>query len=330
MKLEQQFERLIRTIQLIGEEPWEWNVPRLAHEFGVGTATVERDIRILRHWGTVERKNGCFAIGDAKFLSPSFRPLELVALVLAWRLVGENIQIPLPGHIHAAIAKIRSALPKRMNTVVEEIERRLTVDARFTRDIDPAVLNTASMAISNRNPVVISYYVVQSNPTAERHRVDPYGLTFRYGLWYVVGYSHTHRKTRTFSVAKIQEIKTVNERFEYPEHFDLEEYLKPAWRVHAHADPEHVVLRFGKSIAPWIAGCKFHPTQKISMEKDGSALFEVTVAGVDEIKHWVLTHGDKVEVLEPESLRAWVAEVSAQMAQRYASPCGAGGNANNR
>ena len=43
-----------------------------------------------------------------------------------------------------------------------------------------------------------------------------------------------------------------------------------------------------------------------------------TVAGVIEIRLWVLSWGDDVEVLEPASLRADVAATHARAAARYA------------
>ena len=36
MTLEEQFARLIRTLQLIEREPWKWDVAGLELEFGVG------------------------------------------------------------------------------------------------------------------------------------------------------------------------------------------------------------------------------------------------------------------------------------------------------
>jgi predicted DNA-binding transcriptional regulator YafY len=47
----------------------------------------------------------------------------------------------------------------------------------------------------------------------------------------------------------------------------------------------------------------WHDTQEISLQKDGSIVFEDEVAGTEEIKFWVMSWGSKALVLEPESLR---------------------------
>jgi hypothetical protein len=38
---------------------------------------------------------------------------------------------------------------------------------------------------------------------------------------------------------------------------------------------------------------------------------------VDEIKHWVMGFGEKVEVISPDSLRESIAETARQMARTY-------------
>jgi predicted DNA-binding transcriptional regulator YafY len=165
--------------------------------------------------------------------------------------------------------------------------------------------------------------VIARNEVTKR-RVDPYGLTFRFGTWYIIGYCHLRNEVRTFGVDRIRNLRVLNDHFKYPKDFDLEDYLKRGWSLQADAQPEEIVLRFDKQIAPWISGCKFHPHQKITIQPDGAALFEVTVAGVDEIKHWILSYGDKVEVLKPDNLRSSVAATCRNMARTYTSSPGIG------
>jgi proteasome accessory factor B len=61
----------------------------------------------------------------------------------------------------------------------------------------------------------------------------------------------------------------------------------------------------------------WHPSQRLREEPDGALRFEVTVAGPIEIRLWILSWGDAVEVLEPAGLRADVAATHARAAARY-------------
>lgn len=316
MTLEEQFGRLIRILQLIEKEPGKWNVAGFELEFGVGTATIERDIRILRKWGTIERRNGHFAVKDLKLMPSSFTPSEALALVLAGHIAAERIRMPPTDAVRTALRKIDSMLSDQVDSTIRRMKRRVAVGIDLVRECNTETLNEISKAISGHNPLDITYYVPSRDQTTKR-RVEPYGLTFRFGSWYLIGHCRLRKEIRTFGVDRIRGIRLVDEHFRYPGDFDLEEYLKRGWQLQSNAEPEHVVLKFKKSWAKWISGCKFHPNQEMTEQKDGSLLFEVTVAGVEEIKHWVLGFGDRVEVIEPESLRLAVAETCARMAEIY-------------
>ena len=316
MTLEEQFTRLVRTLQLIEREPGKWDVAALELEFGVGRATIERDIRILRQWGTIERKEGCFAVKSLKFLPRSFTPSEALALVLAGTMASERMGMPPTEAMHTALAKIDTVLPEQVNAMIKKMRKRISIGVNLVRECNSETLDLISKAISSHNPLEIGYYVITRNELTKR-RVDPYGLTFRFGGWYLIGHCHLREDVRTFGVDRIRSLRLLNEHFKYPEGFDLEGYLERGWSLQADAEQETVVLHFDKGITPWISNCKFHPSQKITPRSDGSSIFEVTVAGVDEIKHWILGFGDKVEVMEPESLRNAIAAECWQMAKKY-------------
>ena len=328
MTLEEQFYRLIKTLRLIEQDPWKWDVSGFEIEFGVGRATVERDIRILRQWGTIQRRRGYFAVKDLKFLPSGFTPSEAVALTLAGSALAERIGLPPTDAMQSALSKISSVLPDQVESLVKRMQKRISVGINLIRECNSEALNSISKAVSGHNPVELTYHVLARDEITKR-RVDPYGLTFRFGTWYIIGYCHLRGQVRTFAVDRIQDMRVLNQHFRYPEDFDLEGYLERGWSLQADAEPEEIVLRFNPEIAPWIRGCTFHPKQQMIPQADGSLLFQVTVAGVDEIKHWVLSFGDRVEVIQPESLRASVAQTCEGMSrlyetQRSPSPSGRG------
>lgn len=316
MTLEEQFARLIKTLQLIENEPWKWDVSGLEVEFGVGRATVERDIHILRHWGTIQRRRGYFALQSMKFLPTSFSTSEALALVLSGSMAVERIGMPYAGALDSAIHKIDSVLPEQVAAMIKKMRSRLSIGVNMVRECSADILDTISRAISSHNVLEITYFVPHRGEITKR-KVDPYGLTFRFGAWYLIGHCHLRGDVRTFGVDRIKSMKMLDAHFKYPENFDLEEYLERGWSLQADGMEEHVRIRFHKSIAAWLEGCRFHPNQRITVQPDGSAIFEVDIAGVEEIKHWVLSFGDNAEVIAPESLRSSVAETCGKMAGVY-------------
>jgi predicted DNA-binding transcriptional regulator YafY len=256
------------------------------------------------------------ACKEMKFLPSTFSASEALSLILAASIAVERINIPFGEALRCALRKIEAVLPEQINSMVGKMQKRVSVGVNLVRECNAETINTLSQSISNHNPVEITYMVASRNEMTER-KVDPYGLTFRFGTWYLIAYCHLRQHIRTFGVDRIRSLHVLKDHFKYPENFDLEKYLGRAWSLQADANQLDVKLRFSPKITPWIVGCKFHPHQKVTAQRDGSALFKVTVAGMDEIKHWILSFGDEVEVLEPASLRALVAATSSRMADLY-------------
>src|SRR5476651_1780222 len=51
--------------------------------------------------------------------------------------------------------------------------------------------------------------------------VDPYGVTFQGGHWYLVSWDHLRSAMRTFRIDRTQSVEVTNEAFTKPEHFDV-------------------------------------------------------------------------------------------------------------
>ena len=62
----------------------------------------------------------------------------------------------------------------------------------------------------------------------------------------------------------------------------------------------------------------WHPTQTVETEPDGSLRWRATVSGTIEIRLWILSWGDDVEVLAPAALRDDVAATHRRALARYA------------
>ena len=62
-----------------------------------------------------------------------------------------------------------------------------------------------------------------------------------------------------------------------------------------------------------VAEVKWHPTQEVNFEHDGSAVLEFRVDGIGEITWWILGYGDQVRVLAPKVLRKRVVDIAKNM-----------------
>ena len=108
--------------------------------------------------------------------------------------------------------------------------------------------------------------------------------------------------------------------FELPEGDGVEGALRRAWDIIADQPATEVVLRFSPSVAARVQEATWHPTQRVDVGGDGSLTWRATVAGTIEIRLWILSWGDDVEVLAPETLRFDVASTHRRAGMRYDPP----------
>ena len=317
MTLEEQFSRLIQILQLIDREPFTWDAAGLEKKFDVSRATIERDVAVLRQWGQVKRKNGKFGLAEMKFLPTSFTPPEALALRLAGTTFAEQAGSAYKGALASALKKIDLVLPRRIAAEIKKAGERVSVGLPVVRDFSAETYQSLQSAIVRHHPVDITYFS-RSRAEPTKRRVDPYGLTYKIGAWYLVGFCHLRQGIRTFGLDRIKWMRVAeDERFKYPADFDLAEWLSKGWQLQAGGEPTEVAVRFDKEVAAWIAGGHWHTSQRIEKQPDGSILFRVTVHGYEEMVYWVLSFGAQAEVIEPVPLRAAVAEAAAKMTARY-------------
>jgi proteasome accessory factor B len=136
--------------------------------------------------------------------------------------------------------------------------------------------------------------------------------------WYVIGRSSIHRAARTFNLSRIRQHEMLEQSYQIPRGFSLNRYLRNAW----HMIPEpgldrEICVRFSAMVADNVAEIRWHKTQQLSRNEDGSLDFRAKVSGIREISWWILGYGDQAEVLAPPELRRLVAQRAEATLGKY-------------
>ena len=111
-------------------------------------------------------------------------------------------------------------------------------------------------------------------------------------------------------------MEALGENFK-PPRMTLDEHLGLAWRFIPEGREYDVRLHFKPLVAANVAEVRWHKTQKVTWQDDRSIIFEVRVDGLGEIFWWILGYGDRVEVLQPKTLRNRVRKAAKNMLQQY-------------
>jgi len=178
-----------------------------------------------------------------------------------------------------------------------------------------SIIDKVSEAAIQKKVIEIDYYTM-SRKKKTRRQVAPYKIWFFDGTFYLIGNCGLREDIRIFAMDRIHNIELTDEIFEMPEDFNVDEFMKSSFGVF-HGDSVRVRVWFASEIAEYIREKTWHETQNIETLSDGAIIFEAEVAGIAEIKFWILKWGAKARVIEPESLKNEIRLEADAMLENY-------------
>jgi proteasome accessory factor B len=317
--------RLLRVASILySAGSGEQGVPvsEIARLTGMTTRTVYRDINALDDelgMPIFQAGRGRYGIEHKYFLPPLRLSVpEAIVLFLAARLIARWSD-EYDQAVVSAFTKLADLLPQPIARHVAAT--MLAVGEHSPNEPFTRTFATAARAWSEGRVVEIDYE--PSEGPRRTTRVRPYFLEPDGALRtvYLIGFDESVDALRTFKIERIGSATLTTERYEIPEGFDPDRFLAHSWGIWSSegTPTEEVHLRFDASVARRVREAVWHRSQRLLELPDGGVEVTFTVAGIVEIRPWILSWGDGVEVLAPTSLRESVAASVARAAERYAS-----------
>ena len=136
-------------------------------------------------------------------------------------------------------------------------------------------------------------------------RLDPYGILFRNGHWYVVGFDADREAIRAFRADRIESgiEPGPGGAFERPEGFDPASALRDEpWRF-GDEEPVEALVLVSADQAGWVEA-DLGGRAVAERHDDGSVVFRLAVTNREAFRSFVLGLLDHAEVLAPPELRA--------------------------
>jgi predicted DNA-binding transcriptional regulator YafY len=99
----------------------------------------------------------------------------------------------------------------------------------------------------------------------------------------------------------------------------MDDFMRHSFKV-MHDELYSVKVRISPGWARWVGEKIWHESQRAKKNGDGSLELSFRVAGLDEIKRWVLSFGPDVLVLEPERLKEMVRKDLSRNLAQYSKP----------
>lgn len=242
----------------------------------------------------------------------AFTPEELAALENAARLFERDNREDEAAELVGLSAKLRALLrPEVARKVEPDLEALLEAEGLATRPgprprIEVGIVEELRQAILACKKVRIQYRNRRTKIVKER-LVHPHG--FIHGHRHYLVAFHENPKANNvalFALPHIESIQVTDESFERISGFDLQEFASRSFGLFQ-GEPIDVVWRFAPEAADDAEEFIFHPSQQVERLPDGSLIVRFRAAGDLEMAWHLLSWGDKIEVLEPQSLADMVA-----------------------
>lgn len=296
----------------------------LAEEFEVSVRTIYRDVDQLSAAGVpvyAERgRNGGFALLDGyRTRLTGFTPAEAEALLLAG--AGHAAQdLGLGADAAAAQLKLLASLPADSGASAQRVAERFHLDPLnwYRRAEQPAHLPALGTAVWRDRKIKITYESWKDTVSRE---LDPLGLVFKAGTWYLVAASAG--SPRMYRVSNIKTLAVLDTPAQRPKHFNLAKYwAQAAKEFEARLLKDRATIKLSPrgrrllhDISP--AAAEAVEADHRACKPDGWIKATIPVEADDIAARQLLYLGADLEVLEPRALREAVATLARDVTAAY-------------
>lgn len=151
------------------------------------------------------------------------------------------------------------------------------------------------------------------------HIYSPYLLKEYRNRWYLAGYSVRAKNAIVLALDRIRSVEPASEVYFNDPGFNGKEYFKYSFGVtHRYTDsPEKVLLSFTPQQAKYVLSQPLHHSQKLILENPEEVQVEMEVYVTQDLVMTILSYGDGVRVLQPQSLVDSMKETIDKMKALY-------------
>jgi predicted DNA-binding transcriptional regulator YafY len=317
--------RLLKLVELL-QSGRSYHAQELADICEVSIRTFFRDLTVLQRAGVqvanAPERGGYSIVGNTALPPTDLSLDETMSLLLVSHAFSDSRDgVPFLRPARTAAVKLLGSLPAHIRDYVGELTQThdVRLDAPARLDGSSTWYDLITSAAAQRRQVRIRYHSLNEGVATDLNTLlSPYRILFARRTWYVIGRSSVHRSVRTFHLGRIQHAEMVEDKYQIPERFSLEKFLGDAWfLINERGQSYNVLVRFQPKVAENVAEVRWHRTQQLTRNADGTLDFRVRVSSLKEIVWWILGYGDQAEALEPPELRDELRRRTKAMQQRY-------------
>lgn len=150
-------------------------------------------------------------------------------------------------------------------------------------------------------------------------RVAPYALKESGGRWYLLARDMADKRIKTFGLDRIKGFTNTPGRFDYPDDFDVDRQFRYSFGIMNPMDtrPEEIDLSFDPEQGKYIKSYPIHESQTILADNPQEFRIRLHLWVTYDLIQEILSYGDRVIVIAPESLRKEISRIAGKVIVKY-------------
>lgn len=227
---------------------------------------------------------------------------EIFSIAVIDKILEQYKNTPFEEQLKKVYDKILMFLPEKVKIEPKELQQGYFFKPGLSFEINKDIFDIVSQAVKEEKEVRILYHSLIEEQEAKR-TIQPYYLINKQGDWYVFAYCKVREDFRLFALHRIKSIKLTEEYFTKDENINIENILGEGLDVLTGKGSYDCEIKIKYPTSLYVQEKKWHPTQKVKINKDKSILISFTVNSLREVFRWVMSMGSQATVLKPNFLK---------------------------
>ena len=311
-----------QLLRLLEASKSGYTVQQLMSETEMSDKTIRRDLKVLQAAFPIST-----SVGERGAKRWKMKPLaaqfgfsvtDLLSIHMSRQFLEPLAGTPFwEGHRNVQ-RKVKGALGDEALRLIEKISEKLTATAVGASDYRQRgeLVDDLMFAVEERRITLMVYQSMQATEPVEQE-VYPLGMAFHRGSLYLIAWSSRREEVRTYKVDRIDSVNVQNLKYgnQVPADFSLTDWLTGSFGVYRSGRQPLQTIRvhFNRHAARYVAESNWHPSQKLSPQKNGSLIAEFELPDTLEIKRWIMSFGPAATILAPPAL---VEEIRSDLIQQ--------------
>jgi len=177
-------------------------------------------------------------------------------------------------------------------------------------------LEIITTAMRDNRQIVLDYEDFFGN-TIQGLKVYPYFIRLFKRRWYVTALVLPEKEIHRFGLDRIQNIEVLESKFNYPKEFSPQDYYTDYYGVFHDEKPMTIRLKAYREKPHYLRSLPLHHSQREIESNADYTIFEYKIAPTYDFIQEILSHGNQLEILSPDTFRQQIKAIIQEMHDFY-------------